>query len=69
LRVFAVMTGIEARLAGAPHGGAARLRGAPSDADVLALAAEVRALRGKLGLAPATPVAPVAAHDTFERPL
>jgi hypothetical protein len=66
LRVFAVMAGVEARLARAPHGGAARLRGAPSDADVLALAAEVRALRGKLGL---VPVASVAAHDTFERPL
>jgi|CZKU01.1.fsa_nt_gi hypothetical protein len=68
LRVFAVMSGVEAKVVRASRGAGAlmRLRDAPSDADVLTLAAAVRELRGKLGL---VPVAAAGGHDTFEGPL
>jgi hypothetical protein len=68
LRLFAVMSGVEANVARSARGGGAlaRLRNAPSDADVLSLAAAVREARAKLGLAP---VAAPGGHDTFEGPL
>jgi hypothetical protein len=72
LRVFAVMTAVEAKVARAASGGptSGRVRDAPSDAEVLTLAATVRELRVKLGLAAvAGAIAAGGGHDTVGGPL
>ncbi|HEX3772023.1 MAG TPA: DUF4350 domain-containing protein [Polyangiaceae bacterium] len=77
LRVFAQMTNVEAKVAqGARQGagglaGLPQLRAAPSDAEVLTLAAAVRELRAKLGLtgAPAPAPSPAAGRGNVEEPL